>query len=76
MLLLYLYARTLARRAFGAAPTYEARALFMFLLLSDGMSARNEGCHYPIHMDDTLYTATLVQPLNYHTAFCVCMVAC
>ena len=37
MLLLYLYARVLARRAFGAAPTYEARALFMYLLLSDGM---------------------------------------
>ena len=36
MLLLYLYARTLARKAFGAAPTYEARALFMYLLLSDG----------------------------------------
>jgi hypothetical protein len=36
MLLLYLYARVLARRAFGAAPTYEARALFMYLLLSDG----------------------------------------
>jgi hypothetical protein len=36
MLLLYLYGRTLARRAFGTAPTYEARALFMYLLLSDG----------------------------------------
>jgi hypothetical protein len=35
MLLLYLYARTLARKAFGAAPTYEARALFIYLLLSD-----------------------------------------
>ena len=35
MLLLYLYARTMARKAFGAAPTYEARALFMYLLLSD-----------------------------------------
>ena len=35
-LLLYLYARVLARRAFGAAPTYEARALFMYILLSDG----------------------------------------
>jgi hypothetical protein len=42
MLLMYLYARTLARKAFGAAPTYEARALFMDLLLSDGacISAR------------------------------------
>ena len=37
MLLLYLYVRTLARKAFGAAPSYEARALFMFLLLSDGV---------------------------------------
>eukprot|EP01050_Picozoa_sp_SAG11_P029465 SAG11_NODE_8311_length_1031_cov_1.101931_2_plen_115_part_00 len=36
MLLLYLYARVLARRAFGTSPTHEARALFMFLLLSDG----------------------------------------
>jgi hypothetical protein len=36
MLLLDLYARTRARSAFGTAPTYEARALFMFLLLSDG----------------------------------------
>jgi hypothetical protein len=36
MLLLYLYARTLARRAFGAAPTFEARVLFVYLLLSDG----------------------------------------
>ena len=56
MLLLYLYARTLARRAFGAAPTYEARALFMFLLLSDGASAMNEGCQSScvwIHIDDT-----------------------
>ena len=35
MLLMYLYSRTLARKAFGAAPTYEARALFMYLLLSD-----------------------------------------
>jgi hypothetical protein len=36
MLMLYLYARTLARRAFGAAPTFEARVLFVYLLLSDG----------------------------------------
>jgi hypothetical protein len=36
MLLMYLYSRTLARKAFGAAPTYEARSLFMCLLLSDG----------------------------------------
>jgi hypothetical protein len=36
MLLLYLYARTLARKTFGAAPTYEARVLFVYLLVSDG----------------------------------------
>eukprot|EP01050_Picozoa_sp_SAG11_P013609 SAG11_NODE_1602_length_4600_cov_1.859587_4_plen_101_part_00 len=39
MLLLYLYARVLARRAFGISPTHEARALFMYLLLSDGARA-------------------------------------
>jgi hypothetical protein len=36
MLLVYLYARTLARKAFGTAPAYEARTLFTYLLLSDG----------------------------------------
>ena len=45
MLLLYLYARTLARKAFGATPTYEARALFMYLLLSDSTSCVQYG--YP-----------------------------
>jgi hypothetical protein len=39
MLLLYLFARTLARKAFGRAPSYEARVLFMYLLLSDGERA-------------------------------------
>ena len=45
MLLLYLYARTLARKAFGAAPNHEARSLFMYLLLSDGACAlTNANC--------------------------------
>jgi hypothetical protein len=39
MLLLYLFARILARKAFGRAPSYEARTLFMYLLLSDGARA-------------------------------------
>jgi hypothetical protein len=45
MLMLYLYARTLARKAFGAAPNHEARSLFMYLLLSDGACAlTNANC--------------------------------
>ena len=35
MLLVYLFARILARRGFGFNPSYEARSLFMFLLVSD-----------------------------------------
>jgi hypothetical protein len=48
MLLLYLYARTRARRAFGASPTHEARALSMYLLLSDGARAVI-GSEYQLH---------------------------
>jgi hypothetical protein len=49
MLLLYLYARTLARKAFGAAPNHEARSLFMYLLLSDGACARTNAKCIPNH---------------------------
>ena len=50
MLLLYLYGRTLARKAFGAEPTHEARTLIMYLLLSDGATGIQ---HEPqIHMVD------------------------
>jgi hypothetical protein len=51
MLLLYLYARTLARKAFGTAPGLEARTLFMYLLMSDGAcqpaNAKDQSC--PAH---------------------------
>jgi hypothetical protein len=53
MLLLYLYARTLARKAFGATPTYEARALFMYLLLSDGASRVQD--LFPVFSRHALY---------------------
>jgi hypothetical protein len=48
MLLLYLFARTLARKAFGRAPSYEARTLFMYLLLSDGARAGSPSVLRPI----------------------------
>jgi hypothetical protein len=56
MLLLYLFARTLARKAFGRAPSYEARTLFMFLLLSDG--ARAPGLYQLLRLVDYFQVAT------------------